>query len=584
MSWRSRIQRPGRGFAVAAAALIAGAVFGVGNSPSAAAQIVNQPYVVFIEEPRVLQTASLTDPGPDGLTRLAEIFQAYGAATGFLPLDTPIPPEADLIVLARPRGALPAHFLARLYAAMDSGANLMLALDPAVHQGARPDGAASGLNALLNADYGVSLVDVFLVEPYFTARTVTELRRSYSLAVPGDVPNPVIDPLQRYDIPVQLWGARALDAAGYTFLSRSFPLAQAEPAYGERDPNFFLTPTPQTNPTPTPLPEGARTPVPPGYQIDLDRIGVLSVGVMGENLNTGSRVIVFADGEMLQNGFGLGVSAVNGLPLNVGNRILVERAAGWLLDLDSSEYLPLPDGFTLLAVDGDGGDWADDVAAVDDPPGDTGILGLDILQVRAFRNRYYLHIRIDTAAPASRFSEIAMRFDADQDGEIETTVTVSPAQVIANQDGVIGRVEDAAAAFGTIIEIRLPLRVTGAVESMPNLCLLETGDVALPQPPDCADVPIPVSFRPLNELAPLRLPADMLARAATEQGVNVRAGAFATAAVLLAASDRDVFSVTGRSADFQWLEVENAAVRGWVNVQAVFANGDIDALPVVDVE
>ena len=89
----------------------------------------SQPVVVFIEDTQ-LRTASLLDPGPDGVTELEAIFKSLGARTIWLKLDEPLPADAQIVVLIRPLSNLPATSLARIWRHMASGGHLFLALDP----------------------------------------------------------------------------------------------------------------------------------------------------------------------------------------------------------------------------------------------------------------------------------------------------------------------------------------------------------------------------------------------------------------------------------------------------------------------
>ena len=64
------------------------------------AQESQPPLVVFIEDEQ-LQTSSVLDPGPDGVTRLEQIFQSYGARA-WLTLSDPLLKDTAVIVIVRP--------------------------------------------------------------------------------------------------------------------------------------------------------------------------------------------------------------------------------------------------------------------------------------------------------------------------------------------------------------------------------------------------------------------------------------------------------------------------------------------------
>ncbi|MFN8527799.1 MAG: hypothetical protein U0670_04230 [Anaerolineae bacterium] len=549
-----------------------------------------QPYVVFVEEYSTLRMASLTDPGPDGLTRLAETFREYGARTGFLPLDRALPDDVAVLVLVRPRAPLPGAFLARIYEAMSRGVNVLIALDPARHMGANPDGARSGLNGLLGGDYGIGLQDVFLVEPNFTANSVTRLETSFSLAHASTVSNPVIEPLLRYQIPVQLWGARSLDVSALTITSEGFPLIAANPYYGESDLAFFATPTLEGAATATPQPTPANgrplpTPIPRGYQIDLDLRGQLNVGALGINMANGSRVAVLTDGELPENDYGLALSRQDGLALHVGNRILIDRLAGWLLGVDPESYLPLPAGFVYISIDGQPEDWAASLISVPDPVGDSSLVGYDMADMTAFRDSHYLYVRVgtgtdETLKPAT---QLILTLETNADGTPAVQIRADASGVMIDRGGERQPVLDGAASVGTVLEARIPLRETGEVNMLPQVCLQPNMSMAFPAAPDCSDSPVPVIQRAQLDPAPLLLPADMLAVPRTSGTVNIRSAPDQTLDnILFRAGDREIFRVLGRNADGTWLEVENARVHGWITASLTQTNGDVSLLPVTD--
>jgi hypothetical protein len=550
--------------------------------PATAQQTASEtPLVVFIEEPRNLQTSSITDPGPDGSSRLADIFRAYGARVQFAPLEQPIPPQTDVIVLVRPRRAISGQFLARIYAQIDNGANFLIAVDPLRHQGFNPDNSGSSIARIINADYGIGLLDVFLVEPFFTNESTSDLRRSYSQVFPDQVENAVIAPLQEYGIPLQVWGSRALSVAAIGADNIAFPLIYTDTAYGETTlATFFGGDQNQRGRQGEPTP----TPIPPGYQITLDLAGRINVGALGINLTNGTRAAVFGDSEIFQNDYGL-AARFDGRPIHPGNRILAQRVAGWLLELDAAEYAGLPEGFTYIDLDGDSSDWDDTIPAVEDAIGDTSLLGLDIARARAFRNNHYLYVLLETSAAPDPDAQVTMELDTDFDGVLDTSLTLLPgANAIQTRTGESSiAILDSAMAIGENgIEIRLPLRETGLLDTIPNLCLQSGVELAFPPPPDCADFQIPVRARDEDDLAPVRLTGTMLAKAFTVDFINLREGPSTDFRRVGGAGNGDLFSVVGRSATGDWLLVENAAVRGWAAAQLMNPNGDIMALPVIE--
>src|SRR5215207_6831383 len=96
------------------------------------AQDQSQPLVAFVVDSD-LQTLSLTDLGPTGLSHLAEIFRSLGARVDYIELGNPIEPEVNLLVLARPIQSLTIPQAVRIWIYLQQGNNLLLALDPEGH-------------------------------------------------------------------------------------------------------------------------------------------------------------------------------------------------------------------------------------------------------------------------------------------------------------------------------------------------------------------------------------------------------------------------------------------------------------------
>ncbi len=103
------------------------------GAPSLAQGQALSPLVVFIEEPKSLITASVTDNGPDGLTRLAEVFQRLGARTKWVRLRDTLPEDTSVVVLVRPRRTLTPADLAWVWQRVGAGNSLLVALDPQGH-------------------------------------------------------------------------------------------------------------------------------------------------------------------------------------------------------------------------------------------------------------------------------------------------------------------------------------------------------------------------------------------------------------------------------------------------------------------
>ncbi|MCC6804824.1 MAG: hypothetical protein IT319_18215, partial [Anaerolineae bacterium] len=118
-----------------------------------------RPLVVFIEEPGTLNMASVTDNGPDGLTRLASIFESLGARTSWIRLRDRVPEDARVIVLIRPRSTLTPAFIARIWQQVGAGSSLLVALEPPRFISGNTETSGSGLDKLMTYDVGVSLLN-----------------------------------------------------------------------------------------------------------------------------------------------------------------------------------------------------------------------------------------------------------------------------------------------------------------------------------------------------------------------------------------------------------------------------------------
>ncbi len=209
------------------------------SAPSLAQEPVQTPLVVFIEEPRSLVTASVTDNGPDGLTRLAEVFQRLGARTEWIRLRDTLPEDTSVVVLVRPRRTMTPADLAWVWQRVGAGNSLLVALDPQGDQGTRTETPTGGLSTLTTLDQGITLGTGILIEPWFTNKSLSELDSSVAFGYADPVPNPVSEPIARYDLPVALWGARPLRVEPFGVNSFAWALVSALPEYVETATDIF---------------------------------------------------------------------------------------------------------------------------------------------------------------------------------------------------------------------------------------------------------------------------------------------------------------------------------------------------------
>lgn len=532
------------------------------------AQTVARPLVVFVEEPGALQMSSLIDTGADGLSRLATLFNEMGADTQWLRLREPLPPETSVIVLVRPRRPLSPLHLAYIWQRVSQGTSLLLAVDPQGYLGTRYDRTNTGLDQILGSDLGVSLGDGILIEPWFTNESFKEPGATFSRGFIDPVPSPLTEPVVQYDLSVALWSARPLLVEPFGINNFGWSLVDANPTYVETATDIFPTNNADGEP----------------FQIDLDsdRQGIVPVVGVGENSVTNARVALFGDAEFVQNGYGLATLADTGTPQFPANYMIAQRTAAWLLHLQ--DYPALPSGMTWIALDGEMRDWNPGISATPDSVDDGSLLPLNIQQVSAFRNDSYLYLAIQTAAPASPDAQIDLDFDTRGNADPDMLVSLVPGLVMA-QDSDLEPVDvsDAAMAVGSVIEIRLPLRLTAAAPQLVGLCLSSARELAFPQPPDCMDVPISIDSVASADPAPQRDTTHPLVvvRGDERNRVNLRSAPNDEATVVTTIPLRSVFAAVGRNNRGNWLYIQDAAHAGWVAAATLYAPGDIDALPVI---
>jgi hypothetical protein len=520
-----------------------------------------RPLVAFVVDDR-LGTAAITETGPSGLSALVQIFIDRGAAIQAVNLDTALPADARVVVLARPQAALSAEQLARLWTHMEHGNHLLLAIDPLNYGGRPTDSTTGGLAVLLNSDYGINLQDSFLAEPWFAVSNMADLNGSLLFAQADALPNPVTAPLDAYDLPVSVWGARTLRVEPFGINSRARPLLRTVTAYGETSRRVF-----------------ANDPDPLELNIGVDFLGKLNLAALGENTASGSRVAILGDSELVLNGFGLSDDPDTRLPRSVGNRIFIERLAAWLLDGRVEEWPPLPTGFTWVAIDGASSEWAN-VPVV--TASETDARPPVIQQVRAFRNDAYSYLLVETSEAAAGGTRLELTFSSFSQSRVHVSAQGRRVAVI-QPDGTETVIPDArAAAAGTAVEIRLPLRITGSRNlTLSDVCLFAEGNAAEPQ--GCFNTRVTVIGVEERDPASLRLsnnPIVTINPIATT-AVNVRSGPNTTFSVVSSLKMGVTLAVTGRNEAGTWIKVETGAFSGWLLAVLGIVNTDVMTLPVV---
>lgn len=525
-----------------------------------------RPLVLFIVD-EDLGTASPVSTEVNSVATLAEIFTNLGADVLPVKLDQPLPDIAQAVVLAQPMNTLPVESVARLWTYIERGHHLLLAIDPLDYNGVRADPANASFPSLLNSDYGIGLQDTFLVERWFTPESLSAgLEGSLTQTYAPAVLHPVLQPLRDYGLPIATWGARTIRVEPFGVNSIALPLLYTDTAYGETNSRSL------TGGDNAPLLE---------LNIGTDLLGHLNVASLARNIKSGSYVVMLGDSQMLEDGFGLLVDSQTALPQHVGNRILMERLAALLLDLPVEEWPGLPAGFTWLALNGDASDWDTALPAVSDEE-DEAPTAYNIQQVRAFHNDSYVYLLVETSGTPPADVRLTLDISAAETEGISISAQSGQVMVIAATGETV--VEDAALAVGQVIEVRLPLRVTGLTEiSIDLLCLYEGAADATAEAQDCLSQPVEVT--PSEERDPLSLRFGQTL-SVTINDINRGAAGLRDVPDLFApikalVSNGTVLAAIGRDESGEWINVQNATTGGWVEAFTVIANGDLSALPVV---
>ena len=533
------------------------AVFGMADT----VQTQGAPLVVFVEEGD-LQMASVTDNGPDGLTRLAAIFQQQGARTSFIRLDDPIPDEVQVVVLIRPRRPLSPLYLTRLWVYLENGGSLLLALDP-VGQLGNPDAQNGGVDRLFGSEYGIRLLNGLIVEPWFTNETARNIRLSNFYSYPNRIDHPVIQPLLDYEVPVMMWGARNLRSEFFAPYSTAFGLLYAD-AFAETNTLIYR----------------AEDPAPLQVNIGTDDQGRLTVGAIAENTANQSRIAVFGDSEIFQNDFGLAPIPGSQTPLHAGNYILAQRVASWLLNLPVEDWESLPNVFTWLSIDGDGADWENRGSLTTDASDDNSILSQNIQQVRGFRNQDYLYLQIEMLASPDPFARLLIDVDSDVNGQVDRTLSVDIGQSVFTEGDQQTGIPDARMGVDRVIEVRLPLRVTGAGGIVTRICLSTTREMAFAVEPDCVEN-ISVPLIDQQDPSELQIPNTALATVRTTDVINLRSGPGTDFDIITRFRNGEVVAVIGRSENGEWIQIQTSRYEGWASISLLQLNTSVELLPIM---
>ena len=519
----------------------------------------SQPVVVFLVG-REVDSASYADITATGLSKLADILVGMGADVQLLETGKPIPESAKLVVVARPLRTISIAQAARLWLHLRRGNHLLLAVDPdnyfLGYANANSRITRTPLQGLFTVDYGIIMRNSFLAEPWFTTETITDIHSAFTLAAPETIPNPITEPLMNRDIPIQVWGARHLDVEPFGLDSYAIPLLSNQTGYAETETNVFARRSGRR------VREATET-----LEVNLgqDAVGRLLLGALGVNTETGSRIVVLGDSEILQNGFGLAGTPLN--PVYPANRVFVERMAAWLLDLPPNAWPDLPRQYTWITVDGDSSDWSniEGAASLDaNSLGDSGITGLQV-----FRDDNYAYFLIDHTLPVD--TQLTIKTTTD---DAESVIVIDRDEVrVQDEDGNQLVVPDAKISFGNSMELRLPLRVFSTDPKIHEICLQETTCVSL------AAIPIyRVSLRAPYDYS---LSDNLIATVSSTADVNLRSDPSTNNPPLTTIPSGAIVAAIGRNEDGGWIRIRSALYDGWMAEFLLEGNGDFDLLPIL---
>lgn len=504
---------------------------------------------------RAINSAATSNIGAAGISRLSQILLNFGATVRTIPPNEPIPDDIDAVLLIGPARAFTIQQTAYLWDFVANGGHLLLAFDPNGHNGVSTETAVrSGFNRLLYAEYGLSIADDFLIEPWFSIETLADVVSSWSGAQAINAPDahPIVAPLIEHGLPVRFWGGRSLLVDQLTVLADVHPLLFTESPHGE---------TGRVN---------LRSDDPTQIELNIgqDRQGQLLLAGIAERHDSGSRIALIGDSEIFRNIFGQTRRLDNDtLPIFVGNDIFVRRLLAWLMGLPEQSWPTLSDNFTWLTIDGDDDDWPQNIPAVSVSAADG--LRFELTQYRAFRNDYYVYMLLQMQDDIA--DGVTITFDIAGD---ETPITVSRDGIVSYDDALVA---DAAAAFGDFVEMRLPRRLFGADNRAINrVCFRPSDD----QPPDCYQLTINPTVSSFLDPLPVRF--ELGPQAFSDGSVNIRAAPAMDAPIVANVPTRTQFALIGRDENGDWLYVRNGRYEGWMAAFVLVVNADVGSLPVID--
>lgn len=515
--------------------------------------------VAFVEDDQ-LDAVTRNEEIGDSLSALVASLDAFELEPIVVNLREPLSPDIDLIVLIRPQRQLSLEQTVHLWEYLQSGGNLLLALDPNGHNNTNTESSRSGIIQLIETEYGIKVNDDILIDPWLDNIPLFELISSWSDAIPDNVtPHAITAPLVTYDLPVRFWGGRSVNVESVTGIARTNGLLFTESAYGEVS-RFDLNDTETEQFI---------------LNIGEDSQGRLLLAAVAENYETGSRIAIVGDSEIFQDGLGLKTEANEAdLPQFAGSYIFAQRLTQWALDIPEELWLPLPETLTWIAVDGQVDDWdtignslfrfTDEVSSDISPV-------YDIQGIRLFHNNSYVYVDIETVAEPDPTSTINLQFTVNN-----STIDVSlenDAISYVDANGASNLIPDADYAVADHIEVRIPLRVAGPTPTLSQVCVQDS----TASESDCYEGQMSSTLVQTTDPNPVRF--EQMPTAFVLIAGNLLEEPEGNVITRLPIDTQLV--VLGRNQDGTWLRVANARYEGWIDASLVEINSRISRLTIV---
>lgn len=516
--------------------------------------------VVGFVQGQPINTALVGNAGAAGLTRLADVFRSYGATVRTVDPTEPVPTDIELLVIIQPRRPLSVPTTAYIWDFLQRGGHLLLGIDPNGHNGINTERGNSGLNQLLAQEFGLSIADDFLIESWFSSQSLQDVVTSWSEAHPEDyVAHPIVQPLIDFSLPVRFWGARSVLVEGIPSSASTFPLIYAERPHGE---------TGRIN-----LRNDSQEQF--ALNIGQDNQGRLPLAAGSEHHDTGSRVGVVGDSELFLNIFGLTrIVGRETLPRYAGNDLLVQRLVAWLMGIPEDDWPTLSDDFTAIAVDGDLSDWPSDLLSTGSAPTALEPGGNGISNISSFYDDQFLYLAVETLKPEDNDTvQLELRF---RDNASIDALRLENGRLFSTNGTAESSILDASYATGEIVEVRVPLRITGFPPQIEQICIGGANFVFSA----CTIATIVTNTVQTINTSPTA--GSTGPNAFTANSANLRIGPGEQFPVIELLPARTLFRAIGRTEDSNWIQVENGRYSGWISLPLIVANIDIAKLPVVE--